>query len=170
MQNPRRRWLLVPLGAAAAIVPFMLTLLLTGASSAPPAKAPGQATPAARPAHRLTLPINSEDAAAMKAVLSTALHLSTHYHSRNETFTLEIVAYSAGVHMFRGDTSPVRDLLVKLRTMNPQARFVVCEATKLGMERNEGRPVPLFEGVDLVPNGPAHLIERQEGGWSYIRT
>jgi intracellular sulfur oxidation DsrE/DsrF family protein len=169
MRTTRRRWLLLPLGAAAAIVPFALTLLLTGASSAPPAKTSGQ-TAAPRPAHRVALPINSEDAAAMKAVLSTALHLSAHYQSRNETFTLEIVAYSAGVHMFRADTSPVRDLLIKLRASNPQARFVVCEATRAGMERNEGRPVPLFEGVDLVPNGPAHLIERQEGGWSYIRT
>jgi uncharacterized protein len=169
MRTNRRHWLLLPLCAAAIIVPFTLTLLLTGASSAPPAKTPGQAA-APRPAHRVALPINSEDAAAMKAVLSTALHLSLHYQSRNETFALEIVAYSAGVHMFRADTSPVRDLLIKLRASNPQARFVVCEATRAGMERNEGRPVPLFEGVDLVPNGPAHLIERQEGGWSYIRT
>jgi intracellular sulfur oxidation DsrE/DsrF family protein len=169
MQFVRRPWLYAALLAAALIAPFILTLLLTQANSAPPPTAPSQA-PASRQSHRLTLPINSEDAAAMKAVLSTALHLTGHYQSRGETLSLEIVAYSAGVHMFRGDTSPVRDQLTKLRAINSQARFVVCEATKLGMERNEGRPVPLFEGVELVPNGPAHLIERQEGGWSYIRT
>ncbi len=95
---------------------------------------------------------------------------SAHYHSRNETLSIEIVGYNAGVHMFRADTSPVRELLARLHALNPQARFIVCEATKLGMERVEGRQVPLFEGVDLVPNGPAHLIERQEIGWAYIRT
>jgi intracellular sulfur oxidation DsrE/DsrF family protein len=171
MRSIRRRWLLAPLLSAAAVVPFALTLLLTGASSAPPSKAPSQAAPTMpRPAHRVALPINSEDAVAMKAVLTTALYLTAHYQSRNETFSMEVVAYSAGVHMFRADTSPVRDLLAKLRSTNPQARFVVCEATKAGMERNEGRQVPLFDGVDLVPNGPAHLIELQEAGWSYIRT
>jgi intracellular sulfur oxidation DsrE/DsrF family protein len=95
---------------------------------------------------------------------------SAHYHSRNETLSIEIVGYNAGVHMFRADTSPVRELLARLHALNPQARFIVCEATKLGMERVEGRQVPLFEGVDLDPNGPAHLIERQEIGWAYIRT
>jgi uncharacterized protein len=75
MRTTDRRWLLIPLCATATIVPVALTLLLTGASSAPPTKAPGQAASAARPAHRVALPINSEDAAAMKAVLSTALHL-----------------------------------------------------------------------------------------------
>ncbi len=72
--------------------------------------------------------------------------------------------------MFRADTSPVREQLMKLLSTNPHVRFVVCEATKAGMEKVEGKPVPLFEKVDLVPNGPARLIELQEGGWSYIRT
>jgi intracellular sulfur oxidation DsrE/DsrF family protein len=170
MQSTRRHWLLAPLVVAAVIVSFALTLLLTGASSAPSSKTPQATQPAPRPTHRVTLPINSEDAATMKALLSTALHLTAHYQSRNEMLSIEIVAYNAGVHMFRADTSPVRELLAKLHALNPQARFVVCEATKLGMERVEGRQVPLFEGVDLVPNGPAHLIERQEIGWAYIRT
>jgi len=170
MQFIRRNWLFAPLLAAAVIAPFALTMLLTGANSASSPKAPQASQPSSRPVHRVTLPINSEDAATMKALLSTALHLTAHYQSRNETLSIEIVGYNAGVHMFRADTSPVRELLAKLHVLNPQARFIVCEATKLGMERVEGRQVPLFEGVDLVPNGPAHLIERQEIGWAYIRT
>jgi intracellular sulfur oxidation DsrE/DsrF family protein len=138
----------------------------------PAAKAAPQAQPAqpAKPAHQITLPINSEDAVVMKQLLSTALHLSMHYQARGETFAIEIVGYSAGVHMFRADTSPVREQLVKLLSVNPNVRFVVCEATKAGMERVEGKQVPLFEKVELTPNGPARLIELQEQGWSYVRT
>jgi uncharacterized protein len=47
---------------------------------------------------------------------------------------------------------------------------VVCEATKLGMERQEGHPVMLIDDVDLVPSGPGRIVELQEAGWSYIRS
>jgi uncharacterized protein len=70
----------------------------------------------------------------------------------------------------RADTSPVKDLLRVLRTVNSSIRFVVCDATKLGMERQEGRPITLIDGVDLVPSGPGRIIELQEAGWSYIRS
>jgi len=39
--------------------------------------------------------------------------------------------------MLRADTSPVEDMLRILRTVNSNIRFVVCDATKLGMERQE---------------------------------
>jgi len=151
-----------------AILAGSQLLAQTGIPSAKAAKQPVAAVP--KVAHRVALPVNSEDAMVMKQVLSTALHLSVHYQARGEAFSMEIVGYSAGVHMFRADTSPVREQLIKLLSVNPNVRFVVCEATKLGMERVEGKPVPLFEKVDLVPHGPAHIIELQELGWSYIRT
>lgn len=162
-----RRKILVALGIVVAA-----TLVAQAQTKPPATKAPAAAsTPQpAKPAHRITLPINSEDAVVMKQLLSTALHLSMHYQARGESFAIEIVGYSAGVHMFRADTSPVREQLVKLLALNPNVRFVVCEATKAGMERVEGKSVPLFEKVELTPNGPARLIELQEQGWSYIRT
>ena len=64
----------------------------------------------------------------------------------------------------------MKDLLRVLRTVNSSIRFVVCDATKLGMERQEGRPVILIDGVDIVPSGPGRIIELQEAGWSYIRS
>lgn len=153
---------------AAALLVTSVSALVAQNSPAP--KPTAQPSAPAKIAHRITLPINSEDAVAMKQVLSTALHLSMHYQSRNEGFAMEIVGYSAGVHMFRADTSPVREQLIKLLAVNPNIRFVICEATKLGMERAEGKSVPLFENVQVTPNGPAYLVELQEKGWSYIRT
>ena len=47
---------------------------------------------------------------------------------------------------------------------------MVCDDTKLGMERQEGRPVTLIDGVEIVPSGPGRIIELQEAGWSYIRS
>ena len=120
--------------------------------------------------HRLVLPINSDDPTTMRALISTALNLPKYYRERNEPFAIEVVAYNAGVHMLRADTSPVKDLLRVVRGLTPDIRFVVCEATKLGMERAEGHPLVLLDNVDLVPNGPGRIIELQEAGWSYIRS
>ncbi|MCA1457090.1 hypothetical protein I6F35_28410 [Bradyrhizobium sp. BRP22] len=151
----------------ALVVPFTATLLLTDSVSAV-SKSPTK--PAPPRMHRLVLPINSDDPTTMRALISTALNLPRYFQERNEPSTIEVVAYNLGVHMLRTDTSPVKDLLRVVSAVNPNIRFVVCEATKLGMERAEGHPITLIDNVDLVPSGPGRIIELQEDGWSYIRS
>ena len=163
-----RRILTLTAGLALAFaVPFAVTLLLTGSVAAVSKVEPKKAEPHV---HHVVLPINSDDPTTMRALISTALNLPKYYRERNEPFEIEVVAYNAGVHMLRDDTSPVKDLLRVVRGLTPDIRFVVCEATKLGMERAEGHPLVLLDNVDLVPNGPGRIIELQEAGWSYIRS
>ncbi|NEU99977.1 hypothetical protein [Bradyrhizobium uaiense] len=163
-----RRLLTVAAGLVLAFaVPFAATLLLTGSVAAVSKPEPKKPEPRV---HHVVLPINSDDPTTMRALISTALNLPKYYRERNEPFEIEIVAYNAGVHMLRVDTSPVKELLRVVRGLTPDIRFVVCEATKLGMERAEGHPLVLLDNVDLVPNGPGHIIELQEAGWSYIRS
>lgn len=167
-----RRELTIAVGLILAFaVPLTVTLLLTGSQAAPAKpEAKSNAKTAAVAMHRLVLPINTDDPTTMRALISTSLNLPKYYQERNEAFTIEVVAYNAGVHMLRADTSPVKELLRVLRTVNANIRFVVCDATKLGMERQEGRPVTLIDNVDIVPSGPGRIIELQEAGWSYIRS
>ena len=163
-----RRILTLAAGLVLAFaVPFAVTLLLTGSVAAVSRPEAKKAEPRV---HHVVLPINSDDPTTMRALISTALNLPKHYRERNEPFEIEVVAYNAGVHMLRADTSPVMDLLRVVRGLTPDIRFVVCEATKLGMERAEGHPLVLLDNVDLVPNGPGRIIELQEAGWSYIRS
>lgn len=157
--------------AAALILAFTVPLtvapLLTRSEAA---ESKPQTKPASVRMHRLVLPINTDDPTTMRALISTSLNLPKYYQERNETFAIEVVAYNAGVHMLRADTSPVKDMLRVLRAVNANVRFVVCEATKLGMERQEGHEITLIDNVDLVPSGPGRIIELQEAGWSYIRS
>jgi uncharacterized protein len=163
-----RRELTIAVGLILAfLVPLTVTLLLTRSEAA---DSKPQTKPATVRVHRLVLPINTDDPTTMRALISTSLNLPKYYQERNEAFTIEVVAYNAGVHMLRADTSPVKDMLRVLRAVNANIRFVVCEATKLGMERQEGRPITLIDDVDLVPSGPGRIIELQEAGWSYIRS
>ncbi|MCP1846676.1 MULTISPECIES: DsrE family protein [Bradyrhizobium] len=163
-----RRTLTVVTGLVLAFaVPFAATMLLTGSVAAVSKPEPKKPEPRV---HQVVLPINSDDPTSMRALISTALNLPKYYRERNEPFEIEVVAYNAGVHMLRADTSPVKDLLRVVRGLTPDIRLVVCEATKLGMERAEGHPLVLLDHVDLVPNGPGRIIELQEAGWSYIRS
>jgi uncharacterized protein len=163
-----RRKLTIAMGLILAfVVPLTVTLLLTGSEAA---DSKPQTKPASVRMHRLVLPINTDDPTTMRALISTSLNLPKYYQERSEAFTIEVVAYNAGVHMLRADTSPVKDMLRVLRTVNPNIRFVVCESTKLGMERQEGRLITLIDDVDLVASGPGRIIELQEAGWSYIRS
>lgn len=163
-----RRELTIAVGLILAfVVPLTVTLLLTGSGAA---DSKPQTKPGSIRMHRLVLPINTDDPTTMRALISTSLNLPKYYQERNEAFTIEVVAYNAGVHMLRADTSPVKEMLRILRGVNSNIRFVVCEATKLGMERQEGRAITLIDNVDLVPSGPGRIIELQEAGWSYIRS
>jgi len=161
----QNRWLRLSIYALAVAVPMFLTLALTGAESAGPV----QQKPASA-SHRLVLQINTDDPTTMKAVISTSVHLTKYYKAKNEGFSVQIVAYNAGLHMFRADTSPVQGLLQMLRATNPEIGFVICEATKLGMQHAEGRTLTFVEGTTSTPNGPARIIELQETGWSYLRS
>lgn len=105
----------------------------------------------------------------MKHAITNSLNAIKNYRETNEPVAIEIVAYGPGVHMFRTDTSPVRDLLQFLHANNPEVVFSVCGNTKMIMERAEGHPLSLVEGARVVPFGIVRLTELQEAGWSYIR-
>ena len=170
MPNYSRKVWAAVMFALAFAVPLFVTLALTDAGNAVSKPRESEAKPAPTKAHRLVLQINTDDPTVMRAVISTSLNLPKHYRETKQDFSIEIVAYNAGIHMFRVDTSPVKELLKVVQGLTPDIRFVVCEATKLGMEHGEGHPISFIDNVQLVPSGPGRIIELQEAGWSYIRS
>lgn len=170
MQNFGRKALTTAVFGLAFAVPLCVTLALTDAGSAVSKPRESETKSAAARTHRLVLQINTDDPTVMRALISTSLNLPKYYRETKQDFSIEIVAYNAGIHMFRVDTSPVKELLKVVQALTPDIRFVVCEATKLGMERGEGHPISFIDNVQLVPNGPGRIIELQEAGWSYIRS
>jgi uncharacterized protein len=82
---------------------------------------------------------------------------------------IEIVAYSEGLHMLRDDTSPVKQEIRELRKQWPQVAFGACNNTKTGMEKREGKPVPIIPEATIVPAGVVRLVELQEQGYAYVK-
>src|SRR6476469_1594021 len=59
--------------------------------------------------HKLALQISDKDPEKMNAVLNVAANVSRYYSGKGEEVEIEIVAFNAGMHMLRDDTSTVKD-------------------------------------------------------------
>ena len=64
---------------------------------------------AAGDVYKLALQISDNDKQKMNTVLNVAANVSRYYSDKGDEVQIEIVAFNAGLHMLRADTSPVRE-------------------------------------------------------------
>src|SRR5437868_2055912 len=121
--------------------------------------------------HRLSIQVDQNDPQVMNLALNNATNVIEYYRSKNEEVDVDIVTYGPGLHMFRADTSPVQDRLKRLKELAfpGKVQFSACSNTRQGMEKAEGKAVPIVSEATLVPSGVVRLMELQEQGWSYVR-
>ena len=119
--------------------------------------------------HKLALQISDNDPAKMNAVLNVAANVSKYYSDKGEDVDIQIVAFNAGLHMLREDTSPVKTRLKSFKEGMPNVSFMACENTLEAMTRNEGKEPPLVENAERVKAGVVTLIELGEKGWTIVR-
>lgn len=124
---------------------------------------------AAAEKHRLALQISDNDPAKMNAVLNVAANVSKYYSDKGDEIEVQIVAFNAGLHMLREDTSPVKPRLKSFKQGMPNVSFKACENTLEAMTRSEGKEPPLVENADRVKAGVVTLIELGEKGWTIVR-
>lgn len=121
--------------------------------------------------HRVAIQVDQNDPQVMNLALNNATNVIEHYRARNEEVEVDIVTYGPGLHMLRDDTSPVKDRLNRLKELAfpGKVQFSACNNTRQGMEKTEGKPVPIVSDATIVPSGVVRLMELQEQGWSYVR-
>lgn len=121
--------------------------------------------------HRLSIQVDQNDPQVMNLALNNATNVIEYYRAKNEEVDIDIVTYGPGLHMFRADTSPVKDRLKRLKELAfpGNVQFSACNNTRQGMEKAEGKEVPIVPDATIVPSGVVRLMELQEKGWSYIR-
>jgi intracellular sulfur oxidation DsrE/DsrF family protein len=117
--------------------------------------------------HRLAIHVDQND----PQVMNLALNNATNVSSKNEDVDVDIVTYGPGLHMLRADTSPVKDRLKRLKELAfpGNVQYSACNNTRQGMEKTEGKEVPILSEATIVPSGVVRLMELQEKGWSYVR-
>lgn len=119
--------------------------------------------------HRLALQISDNDPDKMTAVLNVAANVSRYYSDIGEEVEVRIVAFNAGLHMLRTDTSPVLDRVKGFGQSMPNVSFAACENTVAGMTKKEGKEIPIIETAQMVPAGVVDLMTLDEQGWTIIR-
>jgi uncharacterized protein len=121
--------------------------------------------------HRVAIQVDQNDPQVMNLALNNATNVIEHYRGKNEEVEVDIVTYGPGLHMLRDDTSPVKDRLKRLKELAfpGKVQFSACNNTKQGMEKTEGKAVPILPDATIVPSGVVRLMELQEQGWSYVR-
>jgi intracellular sulfur oxidation DsrE/DsrF family protein len=119
--------------------------------------------------HRLALQISDNDAPKMNAVLNVAANVSKYYSDKGDEVEIQIVAFNAGLHMLRADTSPVQARLKSFKQGMPNVSFKACENTLENMTRVEGKEPPLVDNAERVKAGVVTLIELGEKGWTIVR-
>ena len=119
--------------------------------------------------HRLALQISDNDAEKMNAVLNVAANVSKFYSAKGEEVEIQIVAFNAGLHMLREDTSPVKARLASFGKGMPNVSFKACQNTIDSMAKRENKSIPIVEGAEHVPAGVVTLVELGEKGWTIVR-
>jgi intracellular sulfur oxidation DsrE/DsrF family protein len=121
-----------------------------------------------RPEHRVVILVSSDDAMSFGHAIAYSMNITRSYAAKNESVKIEIVANSAGIKLFRADTSPLQQELAMLRHDIPGIVFSMCAASKQIAERKEGHSIDLVAGARLVPFGIGRFLELQEAGWSSV--
>jgi len=119
--------------------------------------------------HKLALQISDNDSAKMNAVLNVAANVSKYYSDKGDEVEIQIVAFNAGLHMLRDDTTPVKPRLQSFKQGMPNVAFMACENTLEAMTKTEGKEPPLVENATRVKAGVVTLIELGEKGWTIVR-
>ena len=119
--------------------------------------------------HKLVLQISDNDADKMNTVMNVAANVSRLYSEKGDQVDIKVVAFNAGLHMLRPDTSPVAERIANFAASMPNVQFQACNNTREAMAKKSGKDVPIYEFAEVVPAGVVSIIELSENGYTVIR-
>ena len=119
--------------------------------------------------NRLALQVSDNDLATLNKVLNVAGNFARMQSEKGNMFEIEIVAFNAGLHMLREDTSPVLDRVKSFSASIPDLRFSACQNTINGMTKKEGKAPALVDSAVVVPGGVGRLMKLDDNGYFVIR-
>ena len=118
---------------------------------------------------RLALQISDNDPATFNKALNVATNFARGMSEAGELYEIEIVAFNAGLHLLREDTSPVMDRITSISESIPEVTFSACGNTIKGMTKKEGSAPPVTDHAQVVPAGVVRLMELDGEGYFVLR-
>lgn len=119
---------------------------------------------------KLVLQVSDNDPGTFTKVLNNASNFSKAMLDAGKDYEIEIVAWNAGLHLFRSDTSTEAERVASFASGSiPNLTLSACGNTIAGMTKQEGTEPPLIEGVGIVPGGIVRAYELVGEGYTLIR-
>lgn len=119
--------------------------------------------------HKVIIQVDDNDPKIMNLALNNAANVRDYYAAQGTKVIIQIVTFGPGLHMLRGDTSPVKDRIAQMSLAMPELKFAACANTRSKMAEAEKRDIPLISEAVIVPSGVVTIIELQEKGYAYVR-
>jgi len=100
--------------------------------------------------------------------MEAALDLVGAYLEKNGSAHVEVVVNNRGLDMLRADRTPFAGRIAELEYRYDNVVFVACERAIARFEQ-EGEQVTILPQAVRTRNAIAHIAERVQGGWTYIK-
>jgi intracellular sulfur oxidation DsrE/DsrF family protein len=120
-------------------------------------------------AKRVAIHIDENDPQRMNMALNNAANIYKYYEEKGEAVEVRLVANGPGLHMFREDTSPVKDRIAAMSLEHDNLSFAACGNTHRMMSKRSDGEITLISEAEMIPSGVVELIQLQGKGWAYIR-
>lgn len=118
---------------------------------------------------KIAFQVSDNNKGTMTKVLNNASNFAKAMNEAGHDYQIEIVAYNAGLHLLREDTSPVAERVRNFQSSVPNVIFSACGNTVKGMTRKEGKAPPLMSFSRVVPGGVVRLMELDAEGYFVLR-
>ena len=118
---------------------------------------------------RIVMHVNFADGERLNYVLNNVENIFDYYHGEAIDVEIRVVCHGPGLHMLRGDTSPVKDRLSGMADDMDELSFYACANTMERMAKAEGKRPVIFNQATLVAAGLPEIIELQRLGWTYVK-
>ncbi|MEM9629362.1 MAG: DsrE family protein [Pseudomonadota bacterium] len=118
---------------------------------------------------RVAIHVDENDPARMNMALNNAANIYKYYDEKGEAVEVRLVANGPGLHMFREDTSPVKERIAAMSLEHEGLTFAACGNTHRAMSSKAGGDITLISEAEMIQSGVVELIELQGDGWAYIR-
>jgi len=118
---------------------------------------------------KVALHVNFNDPERLNYVLNNAENIYNYYSGMGKKVEIRVIGHGPGLHMFRVDTSPVKERVAQMARDQEGLSFYACTNTQERMAKAEGKTPVIVDEAAMVPSGIVELIELQRAGWNYLK-
>jgi len=118
---------------------------------------------------RLAVQVSDKHPATLSRALDVVTQFTKNMNAAGQLYEVEVVAFHAGLHLLRTDTSPVIARIKSISESIPDVTFSACKTTFAAMTKKEGKAPPLTESAQFVQAGTIRLMELDALGYFVIR-